>query len=203
MPESQSSPRIIEVVPIDQVQHHPKNPRLIKDNRFEQLVQSLIAFPDMMFARPLVVDEAGTVLGGNMRLHAALRLGYHEVPIMRMLGWSEAQKREFMIKDNASFGEWNWEVLANEWSDAPLGAWGIDLPADWLVEPEEASSGSGADDSPDSSGEEEEKEDTRPSMLLRFATPEQLAAAETDITELIDRKYNGASYTVQVGLRNG
>jgi hypothetical protein len=192
-----------QLVAIDAVRHHPQNPRLIKDNRFEQLVQSLIEFPDMLQARPLVVDESGVVLGGNMRLHAALRLSYTEIPILRVTGWSEAKKREFMIKDNASFGEWNWDVLANEWSDSPLGAWGIDLPADWLAEPEEASSGSGSDDSPDGGAPDEEEEDTRPSMILRFATPEQLAAAETDITELIDRKYNGASYTVQVGLRNG
>jgi len=201
MPESHSP--VIEVAPIDQIKLHPDNPRLIKDNRFEQLVQSLIAFPDMLRVRPLVVDEEGFVLGGNMRLHAAMRLGYTDVPVLRVTNWTEAQKREFMIKDNASFGEWDWEVLANEWSEHPLGAWGIDLPADWLAEPTEASSGSGADDAPDGEMPEEEPEDTRPSLLIRFDTPEQLASAETDITELIDRKYNGASYTVQVGLRNG
>lgn len=193
----------IQTLAIDQVRLHPSNPRLIKDNRFEQLVQSLIAFPDMLRVRPLVIDEAGFVLGGNMRLHAALRLGYTEVPVMQVVDWTEAQKREFMIKDNASFGEWDWEVLANEWSEHPLGAWGIDLPADWLAEPEAASSGSGADDSPDGDAPGEEPEDTRPSLTIRFDTPEQLQQAETDIQELIDRKYNGASYTVQVGLRNG
>lgn len=200
MPESPQP--AIEVAPIDQVRLHPSNPRLIKDNRFEQLVQSLIAFPDMLRVRPLVVDEEGFVLGGNMRLHAALRLGYTEVPVLRVVNWTDSQKREFMIKDNASFGEWDWEVLANEWSEHPLGAWGIDLPADWLSEPSEASSGSGADDSPDGDPLEEEASG-KPTMTLVFAAPEQLAEAEVDITELIDRKYNGASYTVQVGLRNG
>lgn len=192
----------IQLLPIDAVRLHPQNPRLIRDNRFEQLVQSLMEFPDMLRVRPLVVDEEGFVLGGNMRLHAAMRLGYTEIAVLQVTGWTATQKRQFMIKDNASFGEWNWEVLANEWSNEPLGAWGIDLPADWLAEPDEASSGSGADDSPD--GEEPEEEaDNRPSMTIRFATAEQLQQAETEVQELLDRNYNGASYTVQVGLRNG
>jgi hypothetical protein len=181
----------IQLVPIDQVKHHPNNPRLIKDNRFEQLVQSLIDFPDMMQARPLVVDEHYIVLGGNMRLHAALRLNYNEVPVMQMLDWSEEQKREFMIKDNASFGEWNWEILANEWSEEPLGAWGIDLPKDFFGE-ESAHA--------DFDFTKQPKECT---MTIKFDSPEQLQEAETDITELIDRKFNGASFTVQVGKRNG
>lgn len=113
----------IQVVPIEQVKLNEANPRLIKDNRFEQLVQSLIDFPDMLHVRPLVVDENNVVLGGNMRLHAALRLGYHEIPILQVLGWTEHQKREFLIKDNASFGEWNFEILANEWSKYRTGKW--------------------------------------------------------------------------------
>jgi ParB-like nuclease domain len=192
----------IQIVPIEQVKLNPDNPRLIQDNRFEQLVQSLIEFPDMLYTRPLVVDEHFVVLGGNMRLHAAMRLAFHEIPIIQVKDWDEDQKRQFLIKDNASFGEWDWNKLANEWSDEPLEAWGIDLPKDWLQEPTEA--GSGADDSPDGygegGGESQPKECT---MLIKFTSPEQLQQAETHITELIDRKFNGASYTVQVGKRNG
>lgn len=203
MPESHNPTSSIQVVPIERVLPNKQNPRLIKDNRFEQLVQSLIEFPDMLRVRPIVVDEGMVALGGNMRLHAALRLGYTEVPILQVHGWTEHQKREFIIKDNASFGEWNWDTLANEWDSEPLGAWGIDLPADWLKEPEETESGgSGSGDSPDGPAMDDEPSN-RPTMTLVFNTPEQLAEAETDITELIDRKYNGASYTVQVGLRNG
>lgn len=194
---------VIQVVPIEQVVPNQHNPRTIREPRFEQLVQSLIEFPQMLYLRPIVVDEQMVALGGNMRLHAALRLGYKEVPIIVAAGLTDLQKREFVIKDNASFGEWNFDQLANEWSELPLGAWGIDLPADWLVEPEGTeSSGSGSDDSPDGPPMDDEPSN-RPTMTLVFDTPEQLAAAEIDITELIDRKYNGASYTVQVGLRNG
>jgi hypothetical protein len=192
---------VIQVVPIDQVHHHPNNPRLIKDNRFEQLVQSLIDFPDMLQARPLVVDENNVVLGGNMRLHAALRLNYTEVPIMQMTGWSDHQKREFMIKDNASFGEWNWEVLANEWSEEPLGAWGIDLPKDFFgEEPMELAADGEEGAHADFDFTKGPKECT---MTITFTSPEQLQEAETDVTELIDRKFNGASYKVAVGKRNG
>jgi hypothetical protein len=192
----------IQVVPIEQVKLNEANPRLIKDNRFEQLVQSLIDFPDMLHVRPLVVDENNVVLGGNMRLHAALRLGYHEIPILQVLGWTEHQKREFLIKDNASFGEWNFEILANEWSMEPLGAWGIDLPKDWLEEPTESGrGGAGADDSPD--GEEEEEYEQRPTMTITFASPEDLQQAEIDVQELLDRKYPTAYINVRVGAREG
>ena len=192
----------IQLVSIEQVKLHPQNPRLIKDNRFEQLVQSLIDFPDMLHVRPLIVDENFIVLGGNMRLHAALRLGYKELPILQVTGWTEAQKREFIIKDNASFGEWDWNKLANEWSSEPIGAWGIDLPDDWLKEPEDTtSSGSGSGDSPD--GEKEEDYKPEPRMTITFSSAEDLQKAEADVQELLDRKYPGARFTVQVGERNG
>jgi DNA modification methylase len=123
----------IQVVPIDQVHLNDDNPRLLKDARFEQLVKSIQEFPEMLNLRPLVIDEAGIVLGGNMRLRALQHLGYTEVPVMQALDLSEEQKREFIIKDNGSFGEWDWDALANgDWPEASvLNDWGINLPADW------------------------------------------------------------------------
>ena len=192
----------IQIVPIEQVHVNKDNPRLIHDNRFEQLVQSLIEFPQMLHLRPIVVDEDGIALGGNMRLHAALRLGFKQVPVLVARGLTPQQKREFIIKDNASFGQWDWDVLANEWSSEPIGAWGIDLPKDWLEGPEESlSGGSGSEDSPD--GEQETDFAVKPSLTISFTSPEELQQAETDIQELLDRKYPSASFTVQVGLRNG
>src|SRR5688572_30309727 len=88
----------------------------------------------MMALRPIVVDDEGVVLGGNMRLEALKSLGYKELPdewVKRASELSEEQKREFIIKDNSSFGEYNWELLANEWSDLPLSDWGVDIPEDW------------------------------------------------------------------------
>jgi hypothetical protein len=182
----------ITILPIEQIKLNDVNQRYIKDNRFEQLVQLLIAFPDMLHIRPIVIDEDGVALGGNMRLHAAMRLSYTEVPTIRIIGWSEEKKREFIIKDNASFGEW--DVLGNEWSDQPLEAWGIDLPKDWLgnEEPVELA----ADGEEGTANFDFERKPKECTMVITFASPEQLQEAETDVTELIDRKFNGASYKV-------
>jgi hypothetical protein len=191
---------VITILPIEQIKLNDANPRYIKDNRFEQLVQSLIDFPDMLHIRPIVIDEDGVALGGNMRLHAAMRLAYTEVPTLRVTGWSEERKREFVIKDNASFGEWDWDVLGNEWSDMPLEAWGLNLPKEWLDEEPVELAADGEEDTANFDFEKKPKECT---MTITFTSPEQLQEAETDVTELIDRKFNGASYKVQVGKRNG
>ncbi|MGI4822685.1 MAG: hypothetical protein ACRYFV_15860 [Janthinobacterium lividum] len=97
----------IELLPIEQVRLNDANPRLIKDYRFAQLKAPIEQFPEMLQLRPLIIDEAGVVLGGNMRLSVLLQLKYTHVPVIRTLGLTEEQKREFVIKDNASFGEWN------------------------------------------------------------------------------------------------
>ena len=122
-------------LPIGQIRLNDDNPRLIRDARFAQLVKSLQEFPEMLALRPLVVDEAYTVLGGNMRLRAMLHLHYTEALVTVAEGLSEAQKREFVIKDNGSFGEHDWSALANgEWGDAAtLNDWGVDVPPDWGV----------------------------------------------------------------------
>jgi DNA modification methylase len=121
---------------LETIKKNPKNPRLIKDAQFERLKKSVQEFPQMMTLRPIVVDSEGIVLGGNMRLEALKSLGYKEVPdewVKRADELTEEQKREFVIKDNGAFGEYNWDLLANEWSDLPLADWGVDLPEDWLA----------------------------------------------------------------------
>jgi hypothetical protein len=126
------------LVPLAQLRLNDENPRLVKEARFTQLVKSLQDFPQMLDLRPCVVDESYRVLGGNMRLRALQHLGYREVPVVVADGLTQEQKREFILKDNASFGEWDWDALANgDWPDATqLNAWGIDVPADWVIEPE-------------------------------------------------------------------
>jgi len=104
------------------------NPRYIKDSKFKKLVKSLKEFPEMLEKRPIVVDENMVILGGNMRFEAAKAAGLFEVWIDVAQGWTEKQKREFVIKDNASFGEWDWELLGNEWNEQQLTEWGIDIP---------------------------------------------------------------------------
>jgi ParB-like chromosome segregation protein Spo0J len=115
-------------VPIGSVKSNPSNPRLIKDAKFRQLVQSVKDFPQMLELRPIVVDADGVVLGGNMRLKACKEAGLKQVPVIRADDLTPAQQREFVVKDNVGFGEWDWDALANEWGEEPLAEWGLDVP---------------------------------------------------------------------------
>jgi 16S rRNA G966 N2-methylase RsmD len=115
-------------VPIGQVTPNPDNPRTIKDAKFRQLVQSIRDLPQMLELRPIVVNAAGVVLGGNMRLRACKEAGLKQVPVIRADHLTEAQQREFAVKDNVGFGEWNWDALANEWDSVQLDSWGLDVP---------------------------------------------------------------------------
>ena len=119
------------IVDIKQVKSNPKNPRVIKDDKFKKLVKSIQEFPDMLNKRPLVcftdTDGKYVVLGGNMRLKACNELKLTEIPIILADEWTEEQKDEFLIKDNVGFGEWDWDDLANEWDAEKLEEWGLDL----------------------------------------------------------------------------
>ena len=123
----------VDKVNINEVKTNPKNPRLIKDDKFRKLVQSIEEFPQMLELRPIVVDENNIVLGGNMRLKACKEAGLKEVFIVRAEGLTELQKDEFIVKDNVGFGEWDWDMLANEWDVEKIQDWGLDLPVDLSV----------------------------------------------------------------------
>ena len=114
---------------ITQIKPNPDNPRLIKDAKFKQLVKSIQSFPQMLELRPIVIDENNVVLGGNMRLKACIEAGLTDVPVKIAHGLTEEQKKEFIIKDNVSFGEHDWDLLANEWDIQSLDDWGLDIPA--------------------------------------------------------------------------
>jgi DNA modification methylase len=123
----------VDKVKISEVKTNPKNPRLIKDDKFKKLVKSIQEFPQMLELRPIVVDENNIVLGGNMRLKACKEAGLKEVFIVRAENLTEEQKDEFIVKDNVGFGEWDWDSLANEWDTEKLDDWGLDLPVDLSV----------------------------------------------------------------------
>lgn len=125
-------------VKISEIKTNPKNPRLIKDDKFKKLVKSIQEFPQMLELRPIVVDENNIVLGGNMRLKACIEVGLKEVFIVKAEDLTEQQKDEFIVKDNVGFGEWDWDILANEWDTEKLQDWGLDLPLDLSVEELEA-----------------------------------------------------------------
>jgi DNA modification methylase len=113
---------------IEEIRPNPSNPRYIKDDKFKKLVDSIKAFPQMLELRPLVIDENNIVLGGNLRLRDCIEAGLTDVPVTQVMNFTKDQKEEFIIKDNSSYGAWDWDVLANEWDDKPLEDWGLDLP---------------------------------------------------------------------------
>jgi len=115
----------MELVPIGKIKPNPSNPRIIKDIKFQQLKKSLESFPDMAKVRPIVVNQDMVVLGGNMRLKAMKEAGWKEVPI-EVVDWPEEKQREFIIKDNVGFGEWDWELIAADWPE--VEEWGLDVP---------------------------------------------------------------------------
>ena len=114
-------------VKISTVKGNPSNPRIIKNDKFKKLVKSIQDFPEMLKLRPIVVDEDMIVLGGNMRLKASKDAGLKEVWIEVAEGLTEEQKKEFIVKDNVGFGEWEWDMLANEWDSVQLAEWGLDV----------------------------------------------------------------------------
>jgi hypothetical protein len=117
----------IQKLKISEVKLNPNNPRLIKDDKFTKLVQSIKDFPEMLEIRPIVVNSDMVVLGGNMRLKACKEAGLKEVPIIIADNLSEEQQREFLIKDNVSGGEWDFEMLAEDWDVEQLEDWGLDV----------------------------------------------------------------------------
>jgi hypothetical protein len=114
---------------ISEVKLNPNNPRLIKDDNFKKLVQSIKDFPEMLDIRPIVVNADMVILGGNMRFKACKEAGLKEVPIIVADNLTEEQQREFLIKDNVSGGEWDWSLLS-EWDSEQLEDWGLDIPID-------------------------------------------------------------------------
>ena len=120
-------------VDIKKVIPNPTNPRIIKDDKFKKLVKSIQEFPQMLELRPIVVDGNMVVLGGNMRLKASIAAGLTEVDILIADQLTDEQKAEFIIKDNVGFGEWDWDMLANEWDIDALEDWGLELPFDNTV----------------------------------------------------------------------
>jgi ParB-like chromosome segregation protein Spo0J len=119
---------MIEKVKIGEVKTNPNNPRLIKDDKFRKLVKSINGFPEMLQLRPIIVNSDMITLGGNMRLKACNEAGLKEVYIIKANDLSEAQQAEFIIKDNIGFGEWDWDIIANQYDEEELKGWGLDLP---------------------------------------------------------------------------
>ena len=174
----------MELRKITDIKLNPNNPRLIKDDKFKKLVQSIKDFPEMLDIRPIVVNQDMIILGGNMRYRACKEAGIKEIPVI-ITDLSEEKQREFLIKDNTSGGEWDWDMIANEWDTEELIEWGLDIPV-FNIEP----------DGDELIGEDKNNPAT---IKITFESVEQLQQAENDIRELIDRKYKGAYFSVSAG----
>ena len=116
----------MELVKISKVKPNETNPRFIKDNKFKKLVKSIKEFPEMLKLRPIVVNKDMIVLGGNMRLKACKEAGLKDVWVLKADNLTEEQQKEFIVKDNVGFGEWDWDILANDWDIKELEDWGLD-----------------------------------------------------------------------------
>ena len=125
----------IEWVKTTDIHANENNPRILKDDKFKKLVKSIKDFPEMLEIRPIVVNNEMMVLGGNMRLRAIQEIGLKEVPIIKAENLTEEQQREFLIKDNVGFGEWDWDALANDWDYKELVDWALDVPK--MLDPEQ------------------------------------------------------------------
>ena len=117
-----------ETISLNEIKNNPNNPRLVKDDKFKKLVKSIQDFPQMLELRPIVIDENNVVLGGNMRLKACIEAGLKDVPVKQAKELTEEQKKEFIVKDNVGYGEWDWDDLANNWDEQLLTEWGLDIP---------------------------------------------------------------------------
>ena len=127
-------------IKISEIKLNPNNPRLIKDDKFAKLVKSVKEFPEMLDIRPIVVNSDMIILGGNMRFRACKEAGLKEIPVIIAEGLTEQQQKEFLIKDNVAGGEWDWNMLANEWNVEQITEWGLDIPnfeVDQVLEAEE------------------------------------------------------------------
>jgi len=174
-----------KIMKLSAIKQNPNNPRSINKDKFAKLVKSIEEFPRMLELRPIVLNKDNIVLGGNMRLKACKQIGLTEVPVVYADDLTEEEQRQFIIKDNVGFGDWDWELLANEWDETELENWALDVP-NYLEMPSDE----------ELIGEEKNKPAT---MKITFESPEQLQKAEVDIQELLDRKYKGAYFSVSAG----
>ena len=118
----------IKIVKLSEIKSNPNNPRIIKDDKFRKLVKSIQEFPKMLEIRPVVVNADMIVLGGNMRLKACKEAGLNEVPVIFAHDLTDEEQKQFIIKDNVGFGEWDWDMIANEWDAEEVEEWGLDIP---------------------------------------------------------------------------
>jgi ParB-like chromosome segregation protein Spo0J len=176
----------IEHIDIKKIIANNKNPRTIKNEKFDKLCESIKNFPEMMEIRPIVVNDNYEILGGNMRFRACKVVGLKKVPIIKAKNLTEEQQKEFIIKDNVNAGQWDWDMLGNEWDSLKLGDWGMDV---W--QPEKEVDYSILDDFEMDDELENKEKNVKKGVLIEF-NPEDYDEAMVLINEARDAgKYLG------------
>lgn len=170
----------MELINVKKIKINPNNPRLIKDENFKKLVKSVIEFPEMLKLRPIVVNEDLIILGGNMRYRACVEAGITEIPIIIAKNLTPEQENEFLIKDNVSGGEWDWDILANEWD--------LDLIKDWGLEASWKSEDGALDDF--FNEEPSEKQDKNEFKIVLEYTEEDFEKVQKKFSEIGGSKEN-------------
>ena len=168
---------IIKKVKINAVKENTANPRTINKQKFNKLVASVKEFPEMLKLRPIVVDSDMVILGGNMRYKACKEIGLKEVYIIEASSLTDEQAKEFIIKDNVGFGDWDWDLLANSWDTKQLKEWGMDV---W--QPEEEVDYSLLDEIDLDDQIQTMYDQTKKSIILEFPTE----LYENEVKELYD-----------------
>ena len=173
------------------IKPNKNNPRVLRDDKFKKLKKSIQEFPEMLELREIIVDEDMVILGGNMRYKALKELGIKDVPVKIAKGLTEEQKKEFIIKDNVGFGEWDWDMLANEWDSVSLDDWGLDVPSEWGVNPDDLDTDFNLPDG-----------DKAPFQQMTFTMADEQANV---IKQMIDeaKKEDGFKYCETFGNENG
>ena len=186
----------MKTLPITELKANPDNPRIIRDYQFRKLVKSLTDFPEMLEARPIVVDPDMVVLGGNMRLKACWEAKIKKVPVY-IASWDEIKQKQFIVKDNIGYGEWDWDVLGNTWEGEQLAEWGLIMP-EWgnVDELQKVNKG---DENSEWVGmpEFDEKPDSF-KIVIHFETPEAREEwGEANEIEFLKKQHNAWSTTYQ------
>lgn len=112
---------------ISQLKPNPNNPRKISKLEFDKLVTSIEQDPALLKAKPIIVDENNVILGGHQRYRACIQLGIQDVPVIVMSDLTEKQKKKLLIIDNTHNGEWDMDILSNDWDLSDLNDWSVNL----------------------------------------------------------------------------
>lgn len=195
----------IKMVKLNTIKKNPNNPRIVKDDGFKKLKESLSGTRglDHFYARPCIVSTRTgehIIIAGNTRYQAAKDLGWKEVPTVILEDLTEEQEKEIIIRDNVSNGEWDWEKLANEWDTEELSDWGVDVPSFGAVDYSVLEEENETEEEDLQKIIENMKDGTRKAIIVEFAL--EIYEEAKSLVEAEKKKGNEISLILLDALRN-